>query len=241
MPANAYPIGSESLPFSRPAHQVTLAAFQIGVTAVTNGQFAAFIAAGGYERESFWSEMGWRWRRSRSDAQPAFWEDPHFNHALQPVVGVSWYEADAFARWLAGESGQPWRLPTEAEWEAAARGPQENMSLNPQHINSAERGVGRAWAALGMGQVSWCGARDLCGNVWEWCGSRWGHNWQTLEYAYPYDPHDGREDPSGSHARIMRGGSWFDSLREAHPAQRGRYLPGSRGSNIGFRLALTPA
>lgn len=84
---------------------------------------------------------------------------------------------------------------------------------------------------------SWCGAEDLCGNVWEWTSSRWGRNWQTLDYRYPYHAGDGREDPTGSHARVIRGGSWFDLLREAHPANRGRYLPGSRGSNIGFRLA----
>lgn len=85
--------------------------------------------------------------------------------------------------------------------------------------------------------ISWCGASDLCGNVWEWCSTRWGRNWQTLEYEYPYKEGDGREFLDGSQARVMRGGSWFDPLTEVNPANRGRYLPGSRGSNIGFRLA----
>lgn len=237
--AGDYPIGDKHLPYSRPPHTVTLSAFAIGLTPVTNGQFAHFIAAGGYQNARVWSEMGWRWQKHKDEHEPGFWNDPRFNHPLQPVIGVGWYEADAFARWLTLETGQPWRLPTEVEWEAAARGLDRQITLNPAQINSAERGLDRAWSALGSGQVSWCGARDLCGNVWEWCSTRWGHNWQSLDYPYPYDPADGREDQTGSHARVIRGGSWFDPLAHAHPAHRGRYLPGSRGSNIGFRLAYS--
>jgi formylglycine-generating enzyme required for sulfatase activity len=234
--AGNYPIGDDRLPLSRPAHLVKLASFAIGLTAVTNAQFAHFVDAGGYADETLWSEMGWRWQSHRRETHPAFWNDPNFNHPLQPVVGLCWYEADAFARWLSRETGQLWRLPTEVEWEAAARGSGE-ISLKPAQVNTAEQGLGRTWSALGNGQISWCGARDLCGNVWEWCSTRWGHNWQTLDYPYPYSVADDREDQNGSHARVMRGGSWFDNFSQAHPANRGRYLPGSRGSNIGFRLA----
>ncbi|GAB4517032.1 MAG: hypothetical protein OHK0046_23270 [Anaerolineae bacterium] len=238
VPGGEYTIGSEDLPQSRPVNRVLVKGFVIGLTAVTNAQFAQFIEGGGYRNPEFWSEMGWRWQRQKQISAPAFWDDNNFNHALQPVTGVSWYEADAFARWLLLESNLPWRLPTEAEWEIAARDPKRPVwEPNPRQINSAERRLGRPWSALGMGGISWCGAYDLLGNVWEWTSSRWGRNWQTLDYAYPYDPNDGREDPSGSHARIIRGGSWFDTLDAAHPAHRGRYLPGSRGSNIGFRLA----
>lgn len=236
--AGSYPIGENHLPYSYPTHKVTLTAFAIGLTVVTNEQFAHFIEAGGYEDESLWSEMGWRWQTSKSkrETQPAFWDDPQFNHALQPVIGVCWYEADAFVRWVSRETWQLWRLPTEVEWEAAARGTGE-VSLNTAQVNSTERGLGRTWSATGSGQVSWCGAHDMCGNVWEWCSTRWGHNWQSLDYPYPYKITDGREDHSGSHARVIRGGSWFDLYSQAHPANRGRYLPGSRASNIGFRLA----
>jgi formylglycine-generating enzyme required for sulfatase activity len=213
-----------------------LAAFAIGQTVVTNDQFAAFGDAGGYQDESLWSASGWRWRESKRITEPGFRDDPHFNHALQPVVGVCWYEAQAFARWLARVSGLPWRLPTEVEWEAAARGPEGSGTL-PRFINCLERGLGRTWAAVGTGGVTWCGARDMQGNVWEWTHTRWGHNWQSLDYPYPYNAQDGREDAEGSQARVMRGGSWFDPLASAQPAFRARYLPGSRGSNIGFRLA----
>lgn len=238
LPAGDYPLGSVALPLSRPAHTVSLQAFAIAETAVTNAQFAGFISAGGYQDAAWWTAAGWKWQSGRGETAPAFWDDPQFNHALQPVVGVSWYEAAAFARWLAAHTGVGWRLPTEAEWEAAARGRSSTIVLPaPRTINSADLGIGRTWAALGSGQLAACGARDMLGNVWEWTASRWGRNWQTLDYAYPYDPADGREDPDGSYARVMRGGSWFDPHREAHPAVRGRYLPGSRGSNIGFRLA----
>ncbi len=236
VPAGIYPIGDDMLPFARPVHEVALNTFAIGQMAVTHEQFAEFVAAGGYHTKNVWTEMGWHWLRSKDEDHPAFWEDARFNHSLQPVVGVCWYEALAFARWLALESKIAWRLPTEAEWEAAARGPQSaSPMIEPQQINSVERDIGRPWSALGNGGQGWCGAYDMLGNVWEWCSTRWGRNWQTLDYAYPYQADDGREDLDGSHARVMRGGSWFDPLPQ--PATRGRYLPGSRGSNIGFRLA----
>jgi formylglycine-generating enzyme required for sulfatase activity len=229
------------MPNSRPAHRISLKAFAICITAVTNGEFAGFVEANGYQTPEYWSEAGWRSQEHKKEIQPAFWNDSNFNDPYQPVVGVSWYEADAFARWQAHMSGLAWRLPTEAEWEAAARGPYGHTwpvgrAPDPKLTNTVERGMGKPWTACDLGNVSWCGAHDLCGNVWEWCSSRWGHNWQTLEYAYPYKPSDGREDLSGSHARVIRGGSWFDLLPEANPANRGRYLPGSRASNIGFRL-----
>jgi formylglycine-generating enzyme required for sulfatase activity len=236
IPAGRYPIGDNSIAVSRPVHTVQLAAFAIGQTVVTNLHFLAFINGGGYQTEACWTEMGWRWYQSKQDGQPGFWRDPQFNNPDQPVVGVSWYEADAFARWLATTTGQPWRLPSEAEWEAAARGPEAEAPL-PRRYNTAEYRLGHPWAVTTPTNIAWCGAADLVGNVWEWCSSRWGRNWQTLEYDYPYSEGNNREDPNGSYARIMRGGSWFDPLKEANPANRARYLPGSRASNIGFRLA----
>lgn len=232
-----YPIGSADLPDSRPEHTVRLTAFAIAKTTVTNAQFAAFVTAGGYQDMALWSEMGWRWQSHKQVTTPAFFDDPLFNGDDLPVVGICWYEAQAFAHWLSRETGQTWRLPTEAEWEAAARG-HAPVTFDPTSIHSAASGIAHPVAA-DIGQVSWCGALQMCGNVWEWCSSRWGRNWQTLDYPYPYDPTDGRENPSGSHARVMRGGSWFDAPGESHPANRARYLPGSRGSNIGFRLVCT--
>ncbi|MDX1991811.1 MAG: SUMF1/EgtB/PvdO family nonheme iron enzyme, partial [bacterium] len=169
--------------------------------------------------------------------EPAFWRDPRFNQPDQPVVGVCWYEAMAFARWLREQTKRAWRLPTEVEWEAAARGAGNTAPLiDLSRLNSAELGLGHPWAVQ-HGAVSWCGAVNLLGNVWEWTSSRWGRNWQTMDYGYPYSLADDRESPDDSHARVMRGGSWFDAATEAQPTTRARYLPGSRASNIGFRLA----
>lgn len=243
IPAGLYTIGDDALAISRPAHQIDFAGGHISVTAITNGDFHHFIAADGYTTERYWTQIGWRWQKNRQESQPAFWDESRFNHALQPVVGVTWYEAVAFANWLQELTGQPWQLPSEAAWEIATRpNPTDQQTTDqpnrpaPKQMNTAEQGIGRPWAAIGRGQVSWCGGRDLLGNIWEWTASRWGRNWQSLDYPYPYQPDDGREDLSGSHARVMRGGSWFDPLKAANASNRGRYLPGSRGSNIGFRL-----
>ena len=81
------------------------------------------------------------------------------------------------------------------------------------------------------------GLRGRAGSVWGWTVSRWGRAWQSLEYHYPYAATDGREDLQGRFARVMRGGSWFDRWQESRATKRGRFLPGSRASNIGFRLA----
>lgn len=233
--SGSYTLGDAHLPNSRPVHDAPLAAYAIARDAVTNAQFATFVSAGGYRDARWWTDMGQRWLKSKTVTHPHYWGDPRYDAPEQPVVGVCWYEAQAFANWLAARSGLPWRLPTEAEWEAAAQG----ADADEQRINSAEFMRGRALPVHENANISWCGARHMCGNVYEWCSSRWGHNWQSLDYPYPYDAADGREDLSGSHARVMRGGSWFDPLQMAHPAYRARYLPGSRGSNIGFRLAHT--
>jgi len=222
---------------SRPQHEIVFAGGAIAVTAVTNAAFKPFVTGDGYTNATYWTDMGWRWQKNRQERTPAFWDDPTFNHPLQPVVGVTWYEAVAYANWLAQMTDLPWQLPSEAAWEIAAHPPEDKPSSPPSHqVNTAELGIRRTWAAMGRGQTSWCGARDLLGNVWEWTTSRWGRNWQSLDYTYPYQPDDDREDQTGSYARVMRGGSWFDRQSDATPAHRGRYLPGSRGSNIGFRL-----
>lgn len=230
IPAATYPIGDASRLLSRPVHAVTLSDFQIMQYAVSNELFAKFVSAGGYRSQPYWSQAGWRWKNSKAATHPAFWGDANFDANAQPVIGICWYEALAFANWLSAETQARWTLPTEPQWEAAARGLDANGSGTP---HSAGRSTIPVTDAR---HTAWCGAINLLGNVWEWCSTRWGRNWQTLGYPYPYDPADGREDLSGSHARVMRGGSWYDYPRDAHPSQRARYLPGSRASNIGLRL-----
>jgi formylglycine-generating enzyme required for sulfatase activity len=234
---------NQGAPEERPAHAVHVETFCLGRTPVTNQDFLAFLAADGYRQEDFWLPDGWQWIQQKQIRAPAFWGHPQFGRPEQPIVGVTWYEAMAFATWLAAETGQAWRLPSEAEWEKAARGGDERLWPWGNHFdvtraNVADSGLGAANAVMAFPQgATPDGLLDMAGNVWEWTVSRWGRAWQSLEYHYPYAAPDGREDLQGRFARVMRGGSWFDRWQESRATKRGRYLPGSRASNIGFRLA----
>ncbi|MCS6872898.1 MAG: formylglycine-generating enzyme family protein, partial [Anaerolineae bacterium] len=105
-----------------PQHTVPIAAFSLARYAVTNALYAQFIAAGGYDNPELWTPEGWAWRLRTARTQPLYWDDPRFNGDDLPVSGVSWFEAMAFARWTSLLTGENIRLPTEAEWEWAARG-----------------------------------------------------------------------------------------------------------------------
>ena len=245
IPAGPFVMGwNHGAPEERPEHVVSLETFYLARTPVTNQAFLAFMAADGYHQERFWLPDGWQWVQQKQIEAPAFWGDARFGRPEQPVVGVTWYEAMAFAMWLRAETGQPWRLPSEAEWEKAVRGADERLwpwgnSFDATRANVAESSLGATNAVMAFPQgVTPEGLFDMAGNVWEWTASRWGRAWQNLDYRYPYDASDGREDPGGRFARIMRGGSWFDRGQDSRASKRGRYLPASRASNIGFRLAV---
>ncbi len=238
-------MGDKRLRDASPQHRVELNAFAIGKYPVTNGEYAEFIAAGGYADESYWTAMGWKWMRGRIGQEPApgFWHEPRLNQARYPVVGVSWYEAVAFCNWLSEHDNARYRLPSEAEWEYAARG--ENDARNfpwgekfeRGRANTAEAGFGGTTPVAHFpAGASPFGVWDMAGNVFEWTLSKWGSNWQALQFVYPYRIEDGRQDIESSGARVMRGGSWFNPYPEAMCAYRSRYLAGSRGSNIGFRV-----
>ena len=232
IPSDEYPLGNTGFQTSHPIHSIRLSSFDISLTAISNQQFAEFVSAGGYQDESLWTQSGWKWQSNKQITIPHYWQDKLFNRPEQPVVGISWYSAMAFAQWLSRITNEKWTLPTEAQWEASISA--EGLS-HPDTINSAEKGLDYP-IAVDKGHIASNGLVNMLGNVTEWTLSRWGHNWQSLDYPYPYVTDDGREDPSGSHARVMRGGSWFDPIQHCHPAYRARYLPGSRGSNIGFRV-----
>ena len=248
IPAGVLIMGDNRLPDAAPQHRLELPAFAIARFPVTNADFAEFIAAGGYTIPRYWTQMGWRALAARPYDAPPFWEDAHFNSPSQPVVGVTWYEAVAFCNWLTEGDRQPFSLPSEAEWEYAARGAESarNFPWGDRYelgrANTAELGFGATTPVDRFpAGASPFGAWDLSGNVFEWTRSRWGPNWQDLEYLYPYRPEGDREELEGSGARVMRGGSWFNRYPEALCAYRSRYLAGSRGSNIGFRIVRQSA
>lgn len=206
------PEGGEN---ERPLRKVATGAYKIGELPVTNGDFVQF-AQDGYREHRFWSSPGWAWVQSQAVFSPRFWNDPawaHYQSPEQPIVGVSWFEADAFAR-FAGL-----RLPTEVEWERAARG--DDGRRFPwgdewQPGFAAHRGGLRQTLPAGhfVQNVSPHGVRDCAGNVWEWCSD---------EYA-----------PG---LRSARGGSWNAHPPQLRCASRNAWPPGARYSNLGFRVA----
>jgi formylglycine-generating enzyme required for sulfatase activity len=153
-----------------------------------------------------------------------------------PVNCLAWEDAMAYAAWLADRTGQAWRLPTEAEWEKAARG--VDGRLYPGEISGMTRAkvdmdddptpVG---AYASYGDASPCGAHDLAGNVWEWTSS--------LYRPYPYAASDGREDPAAAGTRVLRGGCCCNDVSEARTASRNGNAPAEPDFAMGMRLALT--
>jgi formylglycine-generating enzyme required for sulfatase activity len=266
----------------RPQHTVEVADFCISRYPVTNGQYARFVETGGYDEQRYWTEAGWSWRtgvydsKASADLQswlkqrppekrdrPFWWDDPTWNLPNHPVVGVSWFEALAYTRWLAERlqaadfkfqvwrGGQPetWhvkagtltaRLPTEAEWEKAARGtdgriyPWGDDELAPQRANYDETGIGRT-SAVGCfpAGASPHGCLDMVGTVLEWCSSV-----GFAGASYPYQADDGREDLERDVARALRGGSWNDSRRYVRCASRVEGVPAFFDHDVGFRVVF---
>jgi formylglycine-generating enzyme required for sulfatase activity len=186
-------------------------------------------------------EEGWIWRSENRITAPEFWDEPIWSSPNRPVVGVSWYEAMAFASWLAAQLDIPIQLPTEAEWEKAARGNDGRIypwgdEWDPERANTRETDIGQT-STVGIfpAGASPYGCLDMSGNVWEWTLSLWGQQDARPDFGYPYDPSDGREDPNTKGTRIIRGGSWASSRFKARTAFRGTADPKVRNRLIGFR------
>ncbi|HEY7339552.1 MAG TPA: SUMF1/EgtB/PvdO family nonheme iron enzyme [Ktedonobacterales bacterium] len=204
-----------------PQHYLTLAKFSISRFPVTVAEYACFV------------ETGYR--------QPQQWPD-QMENLDHPVVYVSWEDSVAYAAWLAQVTGRPWRLPTEAEWEKAARwDPWADTvrrypwgdTFDPSRANTSESRIGRTTAVGSYPSgASPYGAEDMAGNVWEWTHS--------LYQPYPYTISDRREVTVSAGSRVLRGGSWVSGSRNAHPAYRVRSRPSNRNRNVGFRLVVAP-
>ncbi|MCX7113626.1 MAG: SUMF1/EgtB/PvdO family nonheme iron enzyme [Proteobacteria bacterium] len=191
-----------------------------------------------------------RWYPPGRQTQPGFLNDSAYNAPAQPVVGVCWHEARAYCAWLSAQTGQAYRLPTEAEWEAAARGlPQRQWLIGrrkarvypwgdrfePSHCNTFESHV-RGTTPVGVFPIGDSlidagqeGVADLSGNVWEWTGS--------VYWPYPYKLAEDRENPQiADERRVARGGSWGLNQGLARAAFRNYSPPDYRFLNLGFRL-----
>lgn len=228
----------------QPAHTVALDGFWIDRTEVTNAQFAAFLNEAGNqeERNVTWLELkdetcliehkGGEFR-------------PKSGYGDHPVVEVSWYGAAAYCEWVGA------RLPTEAQWEYAARGPEGHIfpwgdELDVTRLNYCDADCDSDWADESFDDgyastapvgsypdgASWVGAFDLSGNVWEWTADRYG------EY-----PSGGQENPTGPSTgdyRVNRGGSWYNSWSNLRAAYRTGGHPVDRLDLVGFRCAGPP-
>lgn len=234
VPAGKFLMGSpagEGYDNERPQHeQIIRAGFWLDLTPVTNQAYARFVAAGGYQIADYWTPAGWTWVQKEKAKGPKDYEN--FTAPQQPRVGVSWFEAWAYAQWRGG------RLPTEAEWEWAARGSENRVYPWGNTFDASrviyDKNSGGKTAVVGetvrQSGASWVGALDMSGNVWEWCSS--------LKNPYPFDAQDGREDSlDGSNRRALRGGSWDLGQIYARAACRNNSRPNYRFNFIGFRVA----
>jgi iron(II)-dependent oxidoreductase len=232
----------------RPRHRTDVRGYLIGQTPITNATYLTFVEGGGYERREWWSDEGWHWKEQYDITRPLAWTagldaewrlgrleelDPH-----RPVVHVSWFEADAFAR------AHGARLPTEIEWEKAATWNQERReahrypwgSQGPTpgvHGNVDHLGRGTARAGAYRDGVSPAGCLGMIGDTWEWTSSTFdGYDGFV---AYPYKEYS--EVFFGTDYRVLRGGSWATRARVITPTFRNWDYPQRRQIFSGFRIA----
>ena len=218
----------------QPQHTLTLPRYAIGKTPVTNAQFRPFVEGDGYTNQAYWDADGWQRRKQAKRVKPSLWDDAKWHGANYPVVGVTWYEAMAYTRWLSAQTGLPFSLPTEAMWEKAARGPDGRIypwgnNWEQGRCNSREANIERT-TPVGQypGGASPYGALDMAGNVWEWCS--------TPLLSYPL-ANELLNELRTSSRYVLRGGSWGDDRVYARCALRFDYYPHIDGGSGGFRIA----
>ena len=219
IPAGTFLMGSEDgMDNEQPVHRVYLDAFRLGKFPVTNREYEIFLKAA-------------------ATPPPPFWSENRFADSAKPVVGVSWHEAAAYCKWLSAARGSHFRLPTEAEWERAARGgaegqrypwggelPDENACPG---IDTQSGGPPR----VGLFQPNGFGLYDMCASVHEWCS-----DFYESDY-YRVSP---ERNPPGAPAgarKSSRGGSWRHHVRFSRCAARSSLDPGFHYADYGFRVA----
>jgi gamma-glutamyl hercynylcysteine S-oxide synthase len=223
----------------RPRHRVDVPAFRIGRTPINNATWLSFTEGGGYERRTLWSDEAWSWKQQYDITHPLHWTEDGHEWRMgrtepidpdKPVVHVSWFEADAFAR------AHDARLPTEFEWEKAATWDHETATVrapSTEHANLEQRAFGPHPAGAHPDGASPCGALGMLGDVWEWTASDF-RGYPDFR-AHPYREYS--EVFFGPDHKVLRGGSWATVRRVATPHFRNWDLPQRRQIFSGVRLA----
>lgn len=204
----------------QPVHSVWIDAFAIGKFPVTNREYKIYV-------------------ENKAAPAPPFWTEPMFAHPEKPVVGVTWDDATAYCRWLGERLGRVFRLPTEAEWERAARGRRKDALYpwgdeppweRPYPGFDSETGGPQQ---IGVGEPNGFGVYDMSEGVHEWCSDYFDYNY------YRYAPEKNPQGPASGQRRASRGGSWRHRIKFSRCAARSSLPPGFKYADYGFRVALT--
>jgi formylglycine-generating enzyme required for sulfatase activity len=242
IPAGEFWMGADDgAPFERPATQVALAAYALSRRPITNAQFEYFARDEHFEIAP---EVGW--------TLASVGQEPPADERDHPVVGLSWDEARTYCDWLRKRTGRPYRLPTEAEWERAARGGDRRRypwgdAFDTARCNTSEAGLDATTpvGAYSPAGDSPYGCADMCGNVMEWTSTMWGAERAAPRFRPPYRADDGRESQAPSSPfrefRVCRGGSFRDTAERSTSYARSRRSADARDTALGFRVALSRA
>ena len=201
----------------RPVHRVWIDDFLFAATQVTNAEYERFV-------------------KSTRSAPPPFWNDQNFNHPQQPVTGVSWFDVERYCQWLAAQTGRTYRLPTEAEWERAARGDLEQKNFPwgddpPQSLPDCATRWQAGPEAVARYAPNAFGLYDTCENVHEWCS-----DWYDANY-YASSPNRNPRGPEHGQRKASRGGSWRHHVKVARCSARSSIPPDFHYADYGFRVA----
>ncbi len=205
----------------KPEHGVFVDAFELASYQTTNEDYERFLDA-------------------TKHPKPTHWGDPNFNHPKQPVVAVSWFDAVAYCEWLSAASGREYRLPTEAEWERAARGNAEDSlypwgNCAPEDLPDYSARWKTGPEVVGLYSPNAFGLFNLGDNVHEWCA-----DWYDANY-YAVSPERNPQGPLSGTRRASRGGSWRHHIKVTRTAARSSIPPELKYADYGFRVARSLA
>jgi formylglycine-generating enzyme required for sulfatase activity len=218
VPEGRFLMGSETgQDNEKPVHRVWVDAFGLAARQVTNAEYRRYLSSTG-------------------SGPPPFWNDPNFNHPEQPVVAVSWFEAVKYCEWLSASTGRTYRLPSEAEWERAARGGKEGAlfpwgDAPPQTLPDYDQRWKNGPEPVARYPANSFGLYDICENVHEWCS-----DWYDPGY-YATSPERNPRGPQAGERRASRGGSWRHHIKVTRCAARSSIPPQFQYADYGFRVA----